>query len=78
MWPHVRWPRSFLPTALHPCPFPLHPQLLYPVSMDSATMEALMERMIEKRTDKVLCACVSVFLLASRPHFLPVFSFKFQ
>ena len=62
-----------LPTAPHPCPFPLHPQLLLALSMDPATMEALMERMMEKMTDKVVCACVYVFLLASRAHFLSVF-----
>ena len=48
----------------HPCPFPLHPQLLLVPSMDPAAMEALMENMFEKMSDKVVCACVCMCLLA--------------
>ena len=72
MWPHVHWPRSCLTIAPHPCPFPLHPQLLLALSMDPAAMEALMEKMFEKMSDKVVCACVCVCLLAWEAIFDPV------
>ena len=61
MWPHVSWPCSCPPTAPHPCPFPLHPQLLLALSMDPVKMEGLMERVMEKMTDKVVRTCVCVF-----------------
>ena len=64
MWPHVQWPRSCLTIAADPCPFPLHPQLLPALSMDPAAMEALMTKMFEKKSDKVVCACLCVCLLA--------------
>ena len=72
MWSHVQWPRSCLPTAPHPCPFPLHPQLLQALSVDPTTMEAMMEKMMEKMTNKVVCAWVCVFLLAFGVHFVSV------
>ena len=64
MWPHVQWPRSCLPIAPHPCPFPLHPRLLLALSMDPTAMKALMTKMFEKMNDKMVCACVCVCLLA--------------
>ena len=35
-------------------------------------MEALIEKMMEMMTDKVLCACVCVFLLAYESYLLSV------
>ena len=51
---------------------PSEPQLLSALSMDPATMEVMMEKMMEKMTNKVVWACVCVFLLASRAHFVSV------
>ena len=41
-----------------------------PDTMPCATMEAVIEKRMAKMTNKVVCACVYVCLLASRAHFL--------
>ena len=83
MWPHVQWPHLCLTTALHPCLFPLHPQLLLALFMDPATMEALMERMMENMTHKgkvhvCVCVCVCVFACLSSACSGSVFQFQFN
>ena len=65
MWPHAQWSHSFPPTTPHPCPIPLHPQLLLALSVDPATREAFMEMILEKVTNKLEYACVCVFACLS-------------